>query len=111
MARESRRLRMPPPVEPLVRLHTDRELRQTQQNVEDATQDARALPQRKGRKVTVNMPLTGTVSVVHGLGRKPIGFNQQNVTGGYANYKEISRNKRFIAFESTSECTVDLWIF
>jgi hypothetical protein len=88
------------------------ELRKVQQNVEKATKEARAMPQTKGRKITVHMPASGRETVNHKLGRKPEGYNVTRITGTASpNFWEVNSNKRTIVFESTAQCLVELWVY
>lgn len=108
---DTRRKLAPPPATPFVRIHGTKDENRIQQHVADATEKSRSLPQVKGRKKTVTLPATGQIRVAHGLGRRPEGYNQQSATGASPNYHEVSRDSRFITFESAAACTVELWIF
>jgi hypothetical protein len=88
------------------------ELRKVQQNVEKATKEARAMPQTKGKKVSVSMPAAGRVTVNHGLGRKPDGYNVSRAKGAAdPSFREVRSDSRTIVFESSAECSVDLWVY
>jgi hypothetical protein len=108
----TRRALQPPPVEPLTQLRgVDPHLARVQENVERATSEARSLPQRKGRKITVELPASGEIKVPHGLGRKPEGLEQQSARGAAPSYFEVSRDSRFITLESAVAATVDFWVY
>ncbi len=111
MAFESKRNLQPPNVVPLKKLEgVGYELRQIQQNVERATRNARGSPQAKGRRVTFTADAAGDVTVAHGLGRKPRGFNVESHTADETVF-EVSKDSRNLVLTASGAATWTIWVY
>lgn len=111
MAFESKRNLRPPPRVPLRKVHgVDYQTQQLQKHVDEATKTARANPQAQGREVSVTATGAGEVTVSHGLGRKPKGYNVSNRTAACDDFL-VSSTSRSMTLNISAAATLTLWVY
>lgn len=114
MAFESRKRLKDPPPTPLTRLGGQGyALDVVQRRVAKATEKARAHPQIQGRRVTVKPTAAGTLTVSHGLGRRPKGWNieTQRAAAVLVDEDATKRSTRSITLNFSGAGDLDLWVY
>ena len=117
MSFESKRQLRPPTQAPVRKLGgVGYELSRVQQNVEDATQKARALPHTKGRRITIPKQPSATypldISVSHGLGRKPIAAQVESRSDPCDEFFDFAgSNSRVLKVNVSALSELKVWVY
>lgn len=87
------------------------ELQRVQDSARNATESARRDQSARGRTIeSVEVPATGSITVAHRLGRRPLVVRTNMIRDGAPVYTVTMRTTRVVELECTSAGTADLWV-
>jgi len=111
MAFESKRNLRPPPRVPLRTVQgVDYPTQKIQQAVVEATKPARDYQPTKGRRITVTATAAGPVTVSHGLGRKPLGYQVEKRSASCTDHL-TGATTREMTLDISAAAELTVWVY